>query len=409
MDEIIVSEQDIIDTFSEKLRKNAIEYIKFKNGEDIQISKKRLREWLKGRKPFPIKTVEDLRDRSLLPLTKSNKKLPILARIVGALFGDGTLVLSSKDTSNLKIDFYSKDIDSLKAFSSDIKTVFGNDINCKISRRYQKNKYGSSRACRLGKASVCRLLACLGVPVGDKVSQPLVVPKWVLEGNKEVKINFLDGLLASEMRSPQPQKYSYLPQMLGLSMSKIEKLTVHHHEFLNSLKALFNSLQIETWNKILKGNRRIRKDGSVTYEWMIFLRNNRDNVVKFYNSFPLYYAKTKKEKLKRILLKDPHLILDSEKFIHAPRTKIFSQNGKKKTTVPSKVQKFLNIQVDGFVFLTFCDDKIVVSKDYGKFKIKLYKNSTICLPSPLVSLFKYSNYVRWYIQSQEVILKNDIV
>lgn len=95
----IVTEADIIKTYSAKQEKRVKEYLKvmcFKNQNIscVRISKLlklevwKVHGWLcKGAKPYPIHTVEKCKSYNWLPLYPT----PQLARLVGLSMGDGSI------------------------------------------------------------------------------------------------------------------------------------------------------------------------------------------------------------------------------------------------------------------------------------------------------------------------------
>ena len=350
----IVDKEDIIKTFSRRECEAALAYLSVKGTPLAHLNeahaatglrKGRIRDWLIGsRKPVAIKIVEDLEARGLLPLLADGYRLPLLARIVGGMFGDGSLTRTHPHSTNLSASFSSNDPRAIKAFFCNVERIFG-QLHLSISQYEHESKYGKSIMCEIRTSSACRLLACLGVPIGDKVSQSISIPAWISAGTNKVKINFLDGLLSSELSNAVPQKHSHVPQMFRFSMSKVEKLTKNHIVFLDGIRSLLAELGVESSEVFLRKNIRNRRDGQRSFELAFHITNSRENLANFFNLIPLTYAPAKRESLRRIMMNDPCFTFEGERAIYAPRTKINARGNGGTTTVPSVVRRSLDVKI----------------------------------------------------------------
>lgn len=418
----IVNEEDVIKTFSQREREAALAYLRIKNAppehmdelcKNMKLRKGRVRDWLSGkRKPAAIRIIEDLKSHNLLPLLADDSRLSSLARIMGAMFGDGSLTRTNPSCTNLSAFFFSKEIRVIQRFAHDIQQIFG-PAKFSISQYEHGSRYGKSIIrYEIRSSFACRFLACLGVPVGDKVSQLISVPEWVMSSGGEIKRNFLDGLFSAELTKAVSQKNRGMPQMLRFSMSKIEELTQNHLLFLNNLRFLLAQLGIKSSGIFLGHNVRNRRDGKRSLEWGFRVANGRENMVNFFNAIPLTYAPAKKEALQNFLVNDPYITFKEGKAVYAPKTKV-TIHGRYggTTTVPSAVRRFLGVAVYDILYLTKREDNsVVVSTKTGECLRRVCKGWIIYIPRNYLAHLQLDErlpYLRWYHQQDQAIVGGD--
>lgn len=185
--DIIIDEQDIINTYDCWQREQCklyYQYLKIKaqnstwgykriaNAMGKPISKTRW--WHEDKHmPVPIRTVNWLKKKGLLPLKIDNPKLPLIAKIIGATFGDGGVF------DNLNgIFLSSKEIEAVKEFGEDFKKIFGNDVEIN-HRVIEGGEYGHSWCYQNTNRKIIRLFLALGAPKGNKGCVNLEVPNWI--------------------------------------------------------------------------------------------------------------------------------------------------------------------------------------------------------------------------------------
>ncbi len=311
----IITEQDIINTYSADDQfscKKYAEYLKLvsdnptigykKAAKALGISNGSTRWWhTKGEKravPLPLKVVEKLKSAGLLPFFESHKDSEIIFNILGTLFGDGGI-----DVRYNTVAFISSDKNDVDLWHSDLLRIFPS-ANGK-TQIIQGGEYGASYNIRCYDRAVVRFFAALGAPVGDKVTIPYSLPKWLIALPKKFRVSFLDGFLASEVsvvrHNPSKGRFPFKDFSIGLS--KIEFLENEHREFLKSMEALLESVGTETTGNINKNSSagRHRKDGAFTASYRIFIRTNFGTVLDFDKQFLLRYALDKKERMGEVI------------------------------------------------------------------------------------------------------------
>ena len=148
----IITEQDIISTYPKRNQEISLTYLKYKELKEKNqgLGYKKLSKLLNkplhttrywhhsSAMPEPIRTVNWLKDVGVMPLEPNNKKLPLIARVCGATFGDGGIF------ANLNGIFLSSaELEAVEEFGEDLKKIFGEEIE-KNSRIIEAGEYGHS-------------------------------------------------------------------------------------------------------------------------------------------------------------------------------------------------------------------------------------------------------------------------
>ncbi|MBU2476096.1 hypothetical protein KKG83_01360 [Candidatus Micrarchaeota archaeon] len=311
---ILVSEQDIINTYSKeeqfscKKHQEYCELIKLnpsfgykKCAKLLGVLAGRTRWWhTKGEKravPTPLKTVRKLMENNLLPFTEKHEDAEDIFRMLGVLFGDGGI-----DVRLNTMAFISSDKRDINLWKQDLIRIFPfaeNKINI-----VEGGEYGHSFNIRTFDRSIIRFFVVLGAVVGDKVSTNYSLPNYIFNLKKKNRIAFLDGLLASEMSVPvfrDDNKGNFRFTNFSLGLSKIEKMEVSHKAFFESLKQLFSSVGLTCTPNLRKdfSKKILRKDGNYSHCFRIFFQTRFEKILFFDKTFPLKYAIDKKQRLQK--------------------------------------------------------------------------------------------------------------
>lgn len=137
--------------------------------------------------------IEELKKRGLLPLYLDNQKLLLLARLMGALFTDGTMYAGKNNLREVSFclgsykDVQSVEDDLINIGFEKLKSAY-RESDGMIAGRTFKNR--SFRVKSLS-TSLWLLLRALGVPNGNKTNQNYLLPKWLFKSSKAIKQEFL--------------------------------------------------------------------------------------------------------------------------------------------------------------------------------------------------------------------------
>jgi len=313
---IIISEQEIINTYSEKDQFSCQKYFEYLKliQENLSFGYKRCAKLLgvkqgstrwwhtKGEKkaiPNPLKVVQKLKEAGLLPFTEKHKDSTIIFKMLGVIYGDGCIdknlnTFSFISADKCDIDLWQKDFAEIFQFAKDKLNIV------------EGGEYGHSYCIRCFDRAVIRFFVALGAPVGDKVTIKYSLPNWIFGAFEESRVAFLDGYLASEVSVPR-----WRPNSLGnyrftdfsVGISKVLSLEKEHITFLKSVEGLLHSIGIETTGNIHKNISAgcLRKDGAQTASYRIFIRTIFQKVLFFDEKFSLYYAQDKKKRTQEVI------------------------------------------------------------------------------------------------------------
>jgi Lon-like ATP-dependent protease len=311
---ILVSEQDIINTYSEKDRlscKKYAEYIKLvqenptigykKAAKLLGVKQGSTRWWhTEGEKkaiPNALKVVHKLKRIGLIPFTEKHKAAKTIFNILGTLFGDGGI-----DCRFNTVAFISSDKRDVDLWCEDLLKIF--PFAQDKTQLVEGGEYGHSYNFRCYDRAVVRFFAALGAPVGDKVATKYSLPKFIFDLSFTNRIAFLDGLLAAEVAVPRfkgDPRWSWTKRFcdFSLGLSKIDALEQEHRAYLVEVKRLCATIGLTTTPNLRKELRKptYRKDGNVSYNYRIFFQTHHEKVLAFNEKFDLRYAKDKKARL----------------------------------------------------------------------------------------------------------------
>ena len=156
--------------------------------------------------------LNQLRRRNLLPLCYSSPGLPLLCKILGFVFGDGTLRFE-RGSGKGAIAFYG-DRDDLEEIRRDLF-----QLGFKPSRVWMRRRIHSIRTtyrdyrfertetwCTVNSTALAALLAILGAPIGNKAKQDYEAPRWLAVAPLWQKRLFLAALFGAELTAPQTSR-----------------------------------------------------------------------------------------------------------------------------------------------------------------------------------------------------------
>uniref|UniRef100_A0A7C3UB79 DNA-directed RNA polymerase subunit Rpo1N n=1 Tax=Geoglobus ahangari TaxID=113653 RepID=A0A7C3UB79_9EURY len=207
------------------------------------------------------KVLKELKERKLIPLKLSDPRITAIARIVGHIFGDGSLILGR----NSKAVFRAK-LEDLEEISNDVR-MLGYTGSVKVHKSSNTITRGNCDVLKISgkgysfevrKKSFCLLLKALGCPDGDKAKKAYSVPEWIKKAPLYVKKEFLASYFGSELTKPIVR--SKCNKELVFKVSKVESILKDGMKFVEDLREILSEFGIKTTIRITDGN--IRRDGS---------------------------------------------------------------------------------------------------------------------------------------------------
>lgn len=285
---IILDEEDILKTYDKKELEEYYQYKKWKEfKEDKNIGWKKASKilnileskirWLdRDMKPYSIKLIEELKNIKLLPLRLSNENLPTIARILGALFGNGNI-----DKNLNTLSFISSEIESINRFKEDLEKIFGNFVY----EIRESEEFGKSYIFRTTDRRIIRFFVALGAPVGKKTDIVLRIPKWIYI-RRDLLLEFLDGLFSANNSSSKYYEFKghKLSNTIEISFLNKHKRTIKYwKEFVDKINTLGIKARIKVYKRDEKLLIRILFSQSLEFEEIISDYTSKINEVRYNN------------------------------------------------------------------------------------------------------------------------------
>ncbi len=241
--------------------------------------------------------ISKLRGLGLLPLKYNNRNIYRIARLVGHLFGDGSLSYVRGGNGYEGRIAFSGDLEDLEEITQDLAEL-GFRVS-RINEYYRESTVtwsngltqvirGRSYVVFVNSIALFTFFKALGVPVGDKAVQGFRVPRWIMEAPLDVKAEFLAAYFGSELERPRVSRNGRTFQPPTLVIHKAEDVVEQGVEFLSDIKALLSEFGVET-SAISRRPGVVRKDGTRTVRLGISILSNTDNLMRFFGKIGYAY------------------------------------------------------------------------------------------------------------------------
>jgi DNA-directed RNA polymerase subunit A'' len=159
-------------------------------------------------------TLQELRKLNLSTIRQvNNPKVPILARIIGHIFGDGTLILKGKvaravfrgpeeDLEDIQrdISFLGFEPERIRSESHEVEIQAANGRITRFT--------GEGKSFEVRSKPFAILLRALGAPAGDKVKGEYSIPRWIRNGSIYLQREFISSYFGCELTKPALRKAS---------------------------------------------------------------------------------------------------------------------------------------------------------------------------------------------------------
>jgi tRNA-splicing ligase RtcB len=241
-----------------------------------------------------------LKKRGLLPLNYSSEAIPYLCKILGFLFGDGTLRFDTRTKKGM-VAFYGQPED-LEDIRHDVmqlgfkpSRVWSRERTHHIHTTY--NEYAFERRehwVSVNSTAFATLLAYLGAPIGKKTKQEYGVPAWLANTPLWQKRLFLAAFFGAEMSTPQTVSgHDYNMAAPTISMNKSEGYESNGRVFLRQLAALLKEFGIETV-PIGMRKEQINADGKRSIRLRLVMSAEPGNLIRLWSKVGFEYNRKRK-------------------------------------------------------------------------------------------------------------------
>ncbi|MDI6758522.1 MAG: RtcB family protein [Candidatus Omnitrophota bacterium] len=235
--------------------------------------------------------LQKLKERDLLSLAYNHPKLPYILKIMGFIFGDGTMNFIGKRGDGI-VGFAGK-AEDLETVRSDLEKIgyTPSPLHCRKTKllRYGREKYYTCYSFVVNASSLVVLLETLGVPRGNKVHQPYRVPGWIFKAPLWQKRLFLASLFGCELRIPHRrlERRGYFNAPV-FPMAKSEDLINNGKDFLNDISKLLKEFGVKIIC-INKRRRHVTKKGKVSWALELLISPKPENLFNLWGKIGFEY------------------------------------------------------------------------------------------------------------------------
>ncbi len=248
-----------------------------------------------GRGGIP-KAIEGLRKRGLLPLYSDSLAFPRLLRLMGYVWGDGTMNFARRRTEGVLM---------LYGQADDIEIVRNDLIELGYGPTEIRHRQRTSRLTlddgvhefsggisdiEVNSTGLVALLVALGVPSGKKSEQDFVVPSWLKKAPRWQKRLFLAGLFGAELSKPavRPGR-THGFQQPRLSLNKRDPFLVSGYQFLTEIANLACDFGVETEGISQERGRSTNRDGSVSHTLRLVFSAKSESLINLWSTIGFEY------------------------------------------------------------------------------------------------------------------------
>jgi tRNA-splicing ligase RtcB (3'-phosphate/5'-hydroxy nucleic acid ligase) len=239
----------------------------------------------------------------LCEIDSHNKKLPIIIKLMGLAFGDGTCPNIKKGTK--RTVFYGKKEDLLEV-KKDVESL---GFKCliqhrkrfhKITTRYKSYEFEyDGYSATISSTGFTAILVALGVPFGNKTVKPYRVPEWILNAEDWQKRLFLAAYFGAELSTPCTHNdHKFIEP--AFRFSKIVGLTDNAVRFLLDIKDMLNSFGIETSDPTFAEDYRYITNKGEAISFRLRILSNGNNIQKLFSSIGYVYNREKERRARLV-------------------------------------------------------------------------------------------------------------
>ncbi|MFQ6130083.1 MAG: hypothetical protein ACE5OT_04670 [Candidatus Hadarchaeaceae archaeon] len=240
-----------------------------------------------------------LRKRGLLPFKLDSPHAARIARLLGHLFGDGTLSYAKCGSGFGGKIIASGDPRDLQTIASDLKQL---GFHVSPVQRYNRTSVisylngktheiaGGSNSVSCSSIALFTFFKALGAPVGDKSQSEHSVPHWIKTAPLWIKREFLAAFFGSELERPRFQDNCSSLHPPTFTLCKVKGKETFGLRFIKDLKNLLSDFGVSI-SSISTRSSVLRKDGRKTVKFTAHLASNIQNLLNLYGKIGYRYQK----------------------------------------------------------------------------------------------------------------------
>jgi len=246
--------------------------------------------------------ISELYSKSLLPLAYDNGKIAQLARIVGHVFGDGTLSYSKSGNGWTGKFVASGNPEELETLGADLSSlgfhsspVYEGESTSIINLHSGTQQVISGHYHILASTSIVlfTLLKSLGAPVGRKSDLTYIVPQWIMKAPLWVKREFLASFFGSELEKPRARgRNGTTFQSPSFTICKSEDNIESGKRLINTIRSLLKEFGVESSEASMKPSV-IRRNNVKSFRLTTYVDSGFENLLSLFGKIGYRYQKTR--------------------------------------------------------------------------------------------------------------------
>ena len=239
-----------------------------------------------------------LRRLGLASIALSNPAVPVLLRLLGSVFGEGTI--PNVKASNYD-EFYGRreDLDSIMKDLATLgfkATIYRRDRHHHIRTRYGVSEFDYTEySLKSPSTALAVLFVALGAPHGKKTTLEYRIPAWIMGAPKWHKRLFLSSLFGAELDGPHTHN-GYNFSSLSMSSSMLGSLSENAVALLKDVREMLFTLGIESAEPIEVEGYQYKGPWGETTAFSLSIDASEVNMKHFFSTIGYSYNR-KKERL----------------------------------------------------------------------------------------------------------------
>ncbi|MBA4064984.1 MAG: RNA-splicing ligase RtcB [Isosphaera sp.] len=235
-----------------------------------------------------------LKERGLLPLRYSSPATPVLCKLAGFVFGDGSLHFDKSGKGVVSFHAKAEDLEDIRADIASLgvtaSRVYRRDRTHTITTAYKTYTFDRTEEWfKVVGRSFAALLASLGVPVGPKAKQDYGLPGWLEAAPLWHRRLFLAALFGAELSTPATVPgHDTVFATPVLSVSKRGAGAAGGAQLLDRLAAWLAGFGV-TVQKHGRRDEQVNPDGDRSVRLRLVVANDSANLVRLWSRVGFEY------------------------------------------------------------------------------------------------------------------------
>jgi tRNA-splicing ligase RtcB (3'-phosphate/5'-hydroxy nucleic acid ligase) len=235
-----------------------------------------------------------LKERGLLPLRYSSPAAPFLCKLLGFVFGDGSLHFDKHGAG--VVSFHGK-AEDLEAIRADIEAlgvtpskVYRRERAHTVTTTYKTYSFERTEEWfKVVGRGFAVLLAALGAPVGVKTKQDYDAPAWLDRAPRWHKRLFLAALFGAELSTPTSMSgHGTILAQPMLSLNKRPDYVTSGRAFLNHLRKWLGEFNVRT-DEVQQRDEQINAARDRAVRLRLVVSNTTDNLIRLWGRVGFAY------------------------------------------------------------------------------------------------------------------------